>query len=144
MELRKLDGSELRLSTVGLGCNNFGRRLDLDATRAVVEAALEAGINHFDTAEVYGDGESERFLGEILLGRREQVVIATKFGGGPGAVDGVTPRGGRDYIQRAIAGSLERLQTDYVDLYYYHAPDRVTPIADTLEALEELVAEGKV
>src|SRR5215210_8206817 len=102
MELRKLDGSELRLSTVGLGCNNFGRRLDLDATRAVVEAALEAGINHFDTAESYGDGESERFLGEILRRRREEVVIATKFGRGPGGVDGVTPRGGREYIRNAL------------------------------------------
>jgi aryl-alcohol dehydrogenase-like predicted oxidoreductase len=132
------------VSKVGLGCNNFGRRLDLDATRAVVEAALDAGINHLDTAEAYGSGDSERFLGEILRGRREQVVIATKFGGGPGAVDGVTALGGRDYIRNAIAGSLERLRTDYVDLYYYHAPDRVTPIAETLDALDELVREGRV
>ena len=142
--MRRLDASELAVSKVGLGCNNFGRRLDLDRTREVVEAALEAGINHFDTAEVYGDGASERFLGEILRGRREQVVLATKFGGGPGAVDGVTPRGGREYIRQALAGSLERLQTGYVDLYYYHAPDRVTPIAETLDALEEVVREGRV
>jgi aryl-alcohol dehydrogenase-like predicted oxidoreductase len=144
MELRTLDDSDLSLSKVGLGCNNFGRRLDLEQTRAVVEAALQAGINHLDTAESYGDGASERFLGEILRGRRDQAVIATKFGGGPGAVDGVTPRGGRDYIRAALAGSLERLQTDYVDLYYYHAPDRVTPIAETLDALHELVEEGSV
>jgi len=144
VELRSLGDSDVSVSQVGLGCNNFGRRLDLDATRAVVEAALEAGINHFDTAEGYGDRESERFLGEILRGRREQVVIATKFGRGSGAVDGVTPRGGRDYIRNALAGSLERLESDYVDLYYYHAPDRVTPIAETLEALEEVVREGKV
>jgi aryl-alcohol dehydrogenase-like predicted oxidoreductase len=144
VELRRLGDSDLRVSRVGLGCNNFGRRLDFDATRSVVTEALDAGINHFDTAEVYGDGESERYLGRILRGRREQVVIATKFGGGPGAVDGVTPRGGRDYIRRALAGSLERLQTDYVDLYYYHAPDGVTPIAATLDALQEVVEEGRV
>ena len=103
MELRRLGDSGLSVSKLGLGCNNFGRRLDLDATRAVVEAALEAGIDHFDTAEVYGDGESERFLGEILRGRREKVVIATKFGGGPGAVDGVTARGGTPSQARSSA-----------------------------------------
>ncbi len=144
VELRRLGDSDVLVSKVGLGCNNFGRRLDLDATRAVVKAALDAGINHLDTAEAYGNGDSERFLGEILHGRREQVVIATKFGGGPGAVDGVTALGGRGYIRNAIAGSLERLRTDYVDLYYYHAPDRVTPIAETLDALDELVREGTV
>ncbi|MBD0328612.1 MAG: aldo/keto reductase [Thermoleophilia bacterium] len=144
MEQRRAGDSDLRVSVVGLGCNNFGRRLDLEGTRAVVEAAIDAGINHFDTAEAYGDGESERFLGEILRGRRERVVIATKFGRGPGAVDGVTPRGGREYLRKALEGSLARLQTDYVDLYYYHAPDRVTPVAETLAALDEAVREGKV
>ena len=130
--------TDLRVSRVGLGCNNFGWRLDLEGTRAVVEAALEAGITHFDTAETYGDGNSERFLGELLEGRREDVVIATKFGGRQKAA------GSRDYIRRAIESSLERLRTDYVDLYYYHRPDGVTPIAETMAALTELTEEGKV
>jgi len=120
--------TDLRVSRVGLGCNNFGWRLDLEGTRAVVEAALEAGITHFDTAETYGDGNSERFLGELLEGRREDVVIATKFGGRQKAA------GSRDYIRRAIESSLERLRTDYVDLYYYHRPDGVTPIAGQKES----------
>ena len=144
MELRRLGDSDVQVSTVGLGCNNFGRRLDREGTRAVVEAALDAGVTHFDTAEVYGDGESERYLGELLRARREEVVIATKFGGGPGAVDRVTPRGGRAYVRNALEGSLQRLDTHYVDVYYYHAPDLVTPIEETLGVLEELVREGKV
>ena len=141
MELRQVGDSDLSVSKLGLGGNNFGRRIDLEATRAVVEAALDAGINFIDTAERYGDGKSERFLGEILRGRRESVVIATKFGGGP---PGGKPRGTRAYIRGALEGSLERLQTDYIDLYYYHAPDGVTPIAETLAALHDVVQQGKV
>ncbi|MDQ2983322.1 MAG: aldo/keto reductase [Actinomycetota bacterium] len=143
MELRKLGDSDLSVSRIALGCNNFGRRLDLEGTRAVVDAALDAGINFLDTAESYGEGEgdSERYLGEVLRGRRDRVVLATKFGGGP--VDG-TPRGSAGYIRNALERSLERLQTDYLDLYYYHAPDGVTPVAETLAALQEFVEQGKV
>ena len=112
-----------RLSRVGLGTNNFGRRLDLEATRAVVEAALEVGVTHFDTADIYGDGDSERFLGELLRGRREQVFLATKFGMAAGG------SGSPEYVRRAIDASLERLQTDRVDLYYYHRPDGKIPLA---------------
>jgi aryl-alcohol dehydrogenase-like predicted oxidoreductase len=138
MRLHELGASGLRVSRVGLGCNNFGRRLDLEGTRAVVEAALAEGITFLDTADIYGGGDSERFLGKILQGRREQVVLATKFGM---ADDG---SGRREYVRRAIAASLERLATDYVDLYYYHRPDGVTPIAETIAALAELVDEGTV
>src|ERR1051326_1579643 len=111
MRLHELGSSGLRVSRVGLGCNNFGRRLDLDGTRAVVEAARAEGINFVDTADIYGGGDSERFLGEVLEGRREEVVLATKFGM---ADDG---SGSRDYVRQAIAASLERLATDHVDLY---------------------------
>lgn len=138
MRLHELGSSGVRVSRVGLGCNNFGGRLDLEATRAVVEAALAAGITFFDTADVYGGSDSERFLGEILEGRRGEVVLATKFGMGEGG------GGSRDYVRRAIAGSLERLRTDVIDLYYYHRPDGVTPIAETIAALVELVDEGTV
>src|SRR2546423_7347298 len=124
MELRKLADSELSVSRIGLGCNNFGRVLDLDGTRAVVDAALDAGINFLDTAEMYGGGDSERFLGEALRGQRERVVIATKFGGGP---PGGSPRGTAEYLRNAVAQSLRRLQTDHIDLLYYHAPDGLTP-----------------
>ena len=110
MRLQELGKSGLRVSRVGLGCNNFGRRLDLEGTRAVVEAALAEGITFFDTADIYGGSKSERFLGEILRRRRDQVVLATKFGMGE---DG---RGSRDYVRRAIAASLDRLATDHVDL----------------------------
>ena len=141
MELRRLGTSELTVSAVGLGCNNFGRVVDLAGTRAVVDAALDAGINFLDTAESYGGGDSERFLGEALAGRRAKVILATKFGGGPP----VEPaRGSPEYIRNAVDGSLERLQTDYIDLLYYHFPDGVTPIAETLAALDELVHQGKV
>jgi aryl-alcohol dehydrogenase-like predicted oxidoreductase len=136
-----MGGSELTVSAVGLGCNNFGGRLDLGRTREVVEAALEADITFLDTADVYGNrGGSERFLGEILEGRRDEVVIATKFGWDLGS-RGL--RGTRDYVRQAIEASLERLRTDHVDLYYYHRPDGVTPFEETLGAMHELVAEGK-
>ncbi len=140
MELVDLGASGLRVSRVGLGCNNFGGRIELAATRAVVEAALDVGVTFFDTADVYGNGGgSERFLGEILEGRRGRVVLATKFGWG-------RERGTNtaEYIRDAIDGSLERLRTDYVDLYYVHRPDPETPIAETLGALHGLISAGKV
>ena len=140
MEVVQLGDSGLRASRVGLGCNNFGGRIDVDATRAVVDAALEVGITFFDTAEIYGNGgDSERFLGEILEGRRDRVVLATKFGWGQESGDGSA-----ECIRTSIDGSLERLRTDHLDLYYQHKPDPTTPIAETLGALDELVREGKV
>jgi aryl-alcohol dehydrogenase-like predicted oxidoreductase len=138
VRLEELGSSDVGVSRVGLGCNNFGRRLDLKGTRAVVEAALAEGITFLDTADIYGGGNSERFLGEILEGRRDQVVLATKFGMADGA------NGKRDYVRRAIAASLDRLRTTYVDVYYYHRPDGVTPIAETIRAMRELVDEGRV
>jgi aryl-alcohol dehydrogenase-like predicted oxidoreductase len=140
MRERRVGDSGLHVSVVGLGCNNFGRRLDAEQTRRVVHAALEAGVTLFDTAESYSEGESERFLGRALAGRRAEVMIATKFGG-----RATTPPGGSaENVRRAIDGSLERLGTDYVDLYQYHRPDGVTPIEETLGALDELVQAGKV
>ncbi len=140
MELVDLGGSGLRVSRVGLGCNNFGGRIGFEETRAVVEAALDVGVTFFDTAEVYGNGGgSERFLGELLEGRRDQVVLATKF-----AWEADVGGGSAENVRRAIAGSLERLRTDYVDLYYLHRPDSKTPIEETLGALDSLVQEGTV
>lgn len=128
---------------VGLGCNNFGRRLGLEETRAVVDAALDNGITLFDTADIYGGaGGSETLLGEALAGRRDRIVLATKFGMDMG--DGEVARGSRGYVRQAIDGSLRRLRTDVIDLYQYHRPDGVTPIEETLGALDELVREGKV
>jgi aryl-alcohol dehydrogenase-like predicted oxidoreductase len=127
---------------VGLGCNNFGRRVDLDGTRAVVDAALDAGVTFFDTADIYGRGGSEELLGEVLAGRRDQVVLATKFGMDMG--DGKGPRGSRAYIRQAVEGSLRRLRTDVIDMYWYHRPDGETPFAETLETLDELVRDGTV
>ena len=144
MRRRPVGSSSLAVSVVGVGCNNFGWRLDASATAAVVDAAIEAGITLFDTAESYGDGESETLLGRALAGRRDQVVIATKFGWGRGRSDNSVPRGDPDYVRAAIDASLERLGTDYVDLYQYHRPDGVTPLEETLGALNELVEAGKV
>jgi aryl-alcohol dehydrogenase-like predicted oxidoreductase len=128
------------LPRVGLGCNNFGGRIDFDATRAVVDAALEQGATFFDTADIYGNrGGSERFLGELLEGRRDQVVLATKFGNDMG--EGRT--GASDYVPRALDASLERLRTDHVDVWYYHHPDGRTPVADTVAAMQEQVEAGK-
>ena len=143
MRYRPLGKSGLVVSVVGLGCNNFGSRIGKDETRAVVEAAIDVGITLFDTANTYGDGDSERFLGQALKGRRDQALIATKFGGRMEHIDSVA-RGSRLYIRRAIDASLQRLGTDYVDLYQMHVPDPATPIEETLAALGELVAEGKV
>jgi aryl-alcohol dehydrogenase-like predicted oxidoreductase len=130
----------LEVSLVGLGCNNFGRRIDEDATRAVVDAALDAGVTFFDTADVYGDGLSEEYLGRVLDGRRDRVVLATKFGGGG---DGAG-KGSRDAIRSAVDASLERLRTDRIDLYQHHQEDAETPLEETVAALDELVREGKI
>jgi aryl-alcohol dehydrogenase-like predicted oxidoreductase len=139
---RPLGDSGLEVSVVGLGCNNFGRRVDLDGTRAVVDAALEAGVTLFDTADIYGGGQSEELLGQVLEGRRDEVVLATKFG--MDMHDGKGPRGSRDYIRQAVQASLRRLRTDAIDYYWYHQPDGETPIAETLETLDELVRAGTV
>jgi aryl-alcohol dehydrogenase-like predicted oxidoreductase len=143
MRTRRLGSDGPEVSVVGLGCNNFGGRVDLAGTRAVVDAALDAGVTLFDTADIYGDkGGSESFLGEVLEGRRDRVVLATKFGGDMG--DGTEARGSREYIRKAIDASLRRLRTDYIDLYQYHTPDHATPFTETFGALDELVREGKV
>jgi len=136
---RLLGDSELVVSVVGLGTNNFGSRVDAAGTRTVVDAALDAGVTLIDTADIYGGGDSERFVGEALKGRREQVVLATKFGGGKRNGGG----GSREYIFEAVEASLRRLQTDWIDLYQYHFPDETTPLAETLGALDELVRQGK-
>jgi aryl-alcohol dehydrogenase-like predicted oxidoreductase len=148
MRYRTLGDSGLLVSVVGLGCNNFGGRLDVARTRAVLDAAIDEGITLLDTAETYGgDGASELALGEVLQGRRDQVVLATKFGH-QGADMGYGPaagaKGGRGYIKTAVEKSLTRLKTDYIDLYQLHTPDPVTPIEETLAALDDLVTEGKV
>jgi aryl-alcohol dehydrogenase-like predicted oxidoreductase len=144
MRYRTLGRSGLQVSVVGLGGNNFGRRLDLDGTRSVVDAALDAGITLIDTADVYSQGQSEELLGEVLAGRRTDVVLATKFAGDMGYGPAAGAKGGRGYIRRAVEASLRRLRTDYIDLYQIHVPDPATPVAETLAALDELVKEGKV
>jgi aryl-alcohol dehydrogenase-like predicted oxidoreductase len=142
---RPLGHSGIEVSAVGLGCNNFGRRLDLEATRAVVDAGLTEGIDFLDTADTYGGGgASEELLGQVLRGRRDQVVLATKFGMEMPDPPAPGPRGSAEYVRRAIEASLQRLQTDVIDLYWYHQPDGVTPIEETLGALDELVQAGKV
>jgi aryl-alcohol dehydrogenase-like predicted oxidoreductase len=148
MRLRQVGSSGLLVSAVGLGCNSFGGRIDAAAGRAVVDAAIDAGITLFDTADIYGNvGGSETLLGQALIGRRDQVVLATKFGhqdfdmGYPAAVGA---KGGRGYVRYAVEQSLRRLRTDHIDLYQLHTPDPVTPIQETLAALHELVQEGKV
>lgn len=146
MTYQQLGDSGLTVSTVGLGCNNFGRRIEEEATTAVVRAAIDAGITLFDTADIYGQGASEELLGRALGPERENVVVATKFGmdmqGANGPDWGV--RGSRRYVRRAVEASLRRLGTDWIDLYQLHRPDGVTPIGETLAALTELVQEGKV
>jgi aryl-alcohol dehydrogenase-like predicted oxidoreductase len=148
MRYRPLGNSGLLVSVVGLGCNNFGRRLDVEQTRSVVDAAIDVGVTLLDTAETYGGaGRSEEMLGEVLAGRRDQVVLATKFGS-QGSDMGYGPaagaKGSRSYVRRAVEHSLRRLRTDYIDLYQIHTPDPITPIEETLSALTELVQAGLV
>src|SRR5262249_46608736 len=132
----------LEVTVVGLGCNNFGGRVDEAGTRAVIDAALDAGVTFFDTADIYGGGGgSETLIGKALEGRCDGVWLATKFGKPMG--DGATRRGSRDYVRGAIDASLERLRTDHVDLYQHHEEDPDTPLEETFGALAELVAEGK-
>lgn len=143
VQFRRLGDSGLKVSAVGLGCNNFGRRLDRDATSRVVHAALDCGITLFDTADVYGNGESEEFLGAALRHRREEVIVATKFGSAMGG--GPYEHGGSArYVRRAAEASLKRLGREFIDLYQMHSPDPDTPLEETLSALNDLVREGKV
>ena len=138
METRKI--SSLSVSVVGLGCNNFGMRVDEKRSGEVIGAALDAGINFFDTADMYANGKSEELVGSFLGGRRRQVLIATKFGNDmPGQGRGARP----EYVRRALDASLKRLNTDYVDLYQQHLPDPDVPVAETLGALDDLVKAGK-
>jgi aryl-alcohol dehydrogenase-like predicted oxidoreductase len=144
MPPRLLLGTHLPFSMVGLGCNNFGVRLDLAAASAVVDAAIDEGITMFDTADIYGErGGSETILGQALGKRRKDVVLVTKFGI---AMDdeGRLKGGSRAYVMSAVEASLKRLNTDYIDLYYYHRPDPETPIEETMRALDQLIRQGKV
>ncbi|MCK0113915.1 aldo/keto reductase [Ornithinimicrobium sp. F0845] len=146
MTYRPLGDSGLRVSTVGIGCNAFGSRIGGDTVQEIVDAAIDAGITFFDTSDTYGRGESETLLGEALNARRNDVVVATKFGMDMQGANGPDwgARGSRRYIRRAVEASLRRLGTDWIDLYQLHRPDPVTPIEETLSALSELVTEGKV
>ncbi|MGD9617061.1 MAG: aldo/keto reductase [Alphaproteobacteria bacterium] len=148
MEQRNLGRSGLIVSAIGLGCNNFGGRMDREATRAVVHKALDLGVTFFDTADTYGNrGASEEYLGRALAGKRHDIVLATKFGrpmGSTGDQEGRLQGASRRYIMRAVEASLGRLGTDYIDLYYQHIADPRTPIEETLRALDDLVRQGKV
>jgi aryl-alcohol dehydrogenase-like predicted oxidoreductase len=148
MRYRRLGDSGLAVSVVGLGCNQFARSIGPDETRAVVDAAFDAGISLFDTADTYGRprGASEELLGRALAGRRDEVIVATKFGHDMAGANGPDwgARGSRRYIRRAVEASLRRIGTDWIDLYQLHKPDPATPIEETLAALTELVGEGKV
>ncbi len=144
MEMKPLGRSDINVSSVGIGCMMFGQMCDQEQTTAIVDSALEAGINFFDTADIYGGphGKSEALLAEALGNRRQQVLIGTKFGaGGRGPVEG---GGSTGYIKEAVEKSLALLQTDYIDLYQHHFPDAGTPVEETLRALEDLVKQGKV
>jgi aryl-alcohol dehydrogenase-like predicted oxidoreductase len=143
MDYKRLGNSGLQVSAVGLGCNNFGMRIDKDATKAVVDKAIEVGITLIDTANIYGGTRSEEFLGEALGNRRRDVVLATKFSGPVGS--GPLNKGGsRRHVIQACEDSLRRLNTDWIDLYQFHFPDPLTPIEETLRALDDLVRAGKV
>lgn len=147
MELKQLGSSDLQVTSVGLGCMMFGPMCDQDQTKAIVDASLEAGVNFFDTADIYGGphGKSETLLGNALGERRKDIILATKFGAGREGGGGAVEKGGsRDYIMAAVESSLERLGTDYIDLYQHHFPDAGTPVEETLRALEDLVQQGKV
>ena len=144
MRYNPLGDSGLMVSVVGVGCNAFGARIDKDQTKAVVDAAIEQGITLFDTADSYGDGASEELLGRALGTRRESVLVATKFGMGDHDAEHFGAHGSRRYVRRAVEASLRRLGTDYIDLYQLHRPDPITPIDETLDAMSDLVTEGKV
>jgi len=144
MQIRNLGGSGLRVSAVGLGCNNFGQRTDLEASRKVIHKALDLGITLFDTADIYaGMGGSETVLGTVLGDRRKDIVLATKFSK-PMATDGSKQGASRRYIMEAVEASLRRLKTDYIDLYQQHDYDPATPLEETLRALDDLIRQGKV
>ena len=144
MQIRNLGGSGLRVSAVGLGCNNFGQRTDLETSRNVIHRAIDLGITLFDTADIYaGMGGSETVLGEVLGDRRKDIVLATKYSK-PMASDGSKQGASRRYIMSAVEASLRRLKTDYIDLYQQHDYDAATPIEETLRALDDLVRQGKV
>jgi aryl-alcohol dehydrogenase-like predicted oxidoreductase len=146
MTFRPLGDSGLMVSAVGLGTNAFGSRIDAKQSTAVVDAALDAGVTLFDTSDTYGVGASEEILGQALGGRRDDIVLATKFGMDMGGANGPDwgARASRRYVRIAVEASLRRLRTDHIDLYQLHQPDLVTPVEETLEALTDLVAEGKV
>jgi len=144
MQIRNLGGSGLRVSAVGLGCNNFGQRIDLEASHKVIHRAIDLGVTLFDTADIYaGQGGSETVLGEVLGDRRKDIVLATKFSK-PMSRDGTKQGASRRYIMSAVEASLRRLKTDYVDLYQQHDYDPLTPIEETLRALDDLIRQGKV
>jgi aryl-alcohol dehydrogenase-like predicted oxidoreductase len=143
MQYRMLGPSGLKVSAVGLGCNNFGMRCDAKQTQAVVDRAIDLGVTLFDTADVYSSGQSEQLLGQALGARRKDVIIATKFGLPMG--EGEYSRGGsRRYVRRAVEASLTRLGTDWIDLYQIHFPDPATPLAETVSVLDDLIREGKI
>jgi aryl-alcohol dehydrogenase-like predicted oxidoreductase len=143
MRTRTLGAEGPEVTVVGLGTNNFGARCDYEQSLAVIDEAIEQGITLFDTADIYSQGTSEEFIGRALEGRRDAVLIATKFGK-PMDANPSERRGSRDYIRWAVEGSLQRLRTDHIDVYQMHEPDENTPLEETLEALDELVREGKV
>jgi|SRR5579862_9454959 len=143
MRTRTLGEGGPEVSIVGLGTNNFGPRIDFEQSRAVLESALDEGVTLIDTADIYGSGTSEEFIGRALEGRYDRVVIATKFGK-PMRDGPELPRGSREYIRWAVEGSLRRLRTEAIDVYQMHEPDEATPIEETLDALNELVEEGKL
>src|SRR3954454_1569553 len=143
MKTRRLGADGPEVTVVGLGTNNFGARIDYEQSKAVIDAALDAGITLIDTADIYTQGTSEEFIGRALEGRRDRVLIATKFGKEMDE-NPSEARGSRDYIRWAVEGSLKRLRTDRIDVYQMHEPDPNTPVEETLGALDELVQEGKV
>jgi aryl-alcohol dehydrogenase-like predicted oxidoreductase len=144
MQIRNLGGSGLRVSAVGLGCNNFGQRIDLEASRKVIHKAIDLGITLFDTADIYSNmGGSETVLGAVLGDRRKDIVLATKYSKAM-SNDGTKQGASRRYIMEAVEASLKRLKTDYIDLYQQHDYDPLTPIEESLRALDDLVRQGKV
>jgi aryl-alcohol dehydrogenase-like predicted oxidoreductase len=143
MRTRRLGADGPEVTVVGLGTNNFGARIDYEQSKAVIDAALDAGITLIDTADIYTQGTSEEFIGRALEGRRDRVLIATKFGK-PMDESPSEARGSRDYIRSAVEASLRRLRTDVIDVYQMHEPDPSTPVLETLETLQDLVTEGKV